>query len=461
MGKLDRYYDVSFEDDQAASSVELIGGKHFRLDQACFGDHLLAALSPRMIDLLRIATSIYVIDSIAGRDRRSEWLGWSRTLRVKIEVFDHDFWGQDQVRSLLAECLDFLGGDFWELDFTAGRADESPPNTGLLPFGDAPPLICLYSGGLDSAAGLSKRVRDMAHAQVIPVLVRHQSAQRQVVDPQLEVIKRRYGTNLSVLVPGVIKTLPASMLDAENTHRCRGFLFSSVGGVVAWALGATEVEMFESGIGAINLPLMSGMVGSKATRSSHPEFLRLISRLLSLAAGRGIALTLPFLNHTKGEVVRTLATDGLHEMARQTVSCVHSPLRNRGPKQCGFCPACIFRRQAMFTAGIAEADDAYLLDLFGNAERVNQIEPRRLKYLKALLMQVDKLGELDSDGPVPLFFKRHIVGSGIVSPGESLAPHVELYQRYRREWLDLVAAGQAEGRSWADLLAPATFPASI
>ena len=82
-GKLDRYYDVSFDDDQAGSSVELIGGKHFRLDQACFGDHLLAALSPRMIDLLRIATSIYVIDSIAGRDRRSEWLGWSRTLRLR------------------------------------------------------------------------------------------------------------------------------------------------------------------------------------------------------------------------------------------------------------------------------------------------------------------------------------------------------------------------------------------
>ena len=217
----------------------------------------------------------------------------------------------------------------------------------------------------------------MPHAQVIPVLVRHQSAQRQVVDPQLEVIGRRYGANLSLLVPGVIKTLPASMSDAENTHRCRAFLFSSVGGVVAWASGVTEVEMFESGIGAINLPLMSGMVGSKATRSSHPESLRLISRLLSLAAGRGIALTLPFVNQTKGEVVRTLATDGLHEMARQTISCVHYPLRNRGPKQCGFCPACIFRRQAMFAAGIAEAGDAYLLDIFvATPKRVNQIEPR-------------------------------------------------------------------------------------
>ena len=56
-------------------------------------------------------------------------------------------------------------------------------------------------------------------------------------------------------------------METERSRRCRSFLFAAVGAVAAAISEVTKVEVFESGIGAINLPLLAGMVGSRATRA--------------------------------------------------------------------------------------------------------------------------------------------------------------------------------------------------
>lgn len=438
--------------------IELVAGRHFLLDRHCFGQHLRAALSGRMVDLLRIATTVYLIDRLSKRSRSAPD-GWPRWLRVSIEVHDPEFWSGDPVRGLLGECVDFVGGDGWEFQFTPDPSGRPACHGGWLDFDD-PLVVCLYSGGLDSAAGLAERLRRPTSRQIIPVLVRHHTGQRRLVERQLAALSGRYGVGLKPLVPVVWTMAPSRLLDEEASQRCRPFLFAAAGGVAAWMSGAAGVEVYESGVGAVNLPLMAGMVGSKATKSSHPNFLRLMSRLLTTASGREISFRLPYLDRTKAEVVRTLAEDGLDDVARSTASCVHYPLREAARKQCGACPACIFRRQAMITAGIEEPADAYKYALFGPAGVVNRIDDRRLAYLKAFLMQVEKLADLDGRPAIPRFFRRHLVGTGVVAQGEPLAPYVELYRRYRSEWLALVARGRAEGWTWAEMLAPAGAPAS-
>jgi hypothetical protein len=144
--------------------------------------------------------------------------------------------------------------------------------------------------------------------------------------------------------------------------------------------GQRSVELFESGIGAINLPLMAGMVGSKATRSSHPEFLRLMSRLVSLVADTEIEFSLPFFSKTKGEVTKKLAELGLQELAVLTASCVGFPLRNSKAKQCGVCPACVFRRQAMQVAGIPEPVQSYEHDFFDPPFLSEPVSIERLSF---------------------------------------------------------------------------------
>ena len=322
------------------------------------------------------------------------------------------------------------------------------------------PVVCLYSTGLDSTAGLATRLQSGA-AEVIPVLVRHQVGQAGLASWQLKRLRRHFGLRdyqLSPVTTGM-RAYPSKMRllgieDEEYTQRCRCFLFASVGGVVAAILGASFVEIYESGIGAVNLPLMSGMVGSKATKGCHSRFLALMSDLMTLIVGRQITFLLPFLDRTKAEVVATLAKEGLHDLARSTVSCVHYPLRELLHKQCGVCPACIIRRQAMITAGIEEPADSYKFDLFGPPRMGREVPVNELGNLKAFLMKLNKLSALESHAEVPGFFRCHLIGTGVVQHSEQLTPFVDLYRRYRKEWLTLVARAQTQGWSWANLLAP-------
>src|SRR5262249_13276133 len=152
------------------------------------------------------------------------------------------------------------------------------------------------------------------------------------------------GSRIDPLIVKVAMMWPsvAEKKQQESSQRSRSFLFTSLGAITAIMHGQRTIEMFESGVGAINLPLMAGMVGSKVTRSSHPEFLRLMSNLASLVADYEVKFTLPFADKTKGEVVKTLASDDLQAFAAMTASCIHYPIRHKEYKQCGLCPACVF-----------------------------------------------------------------------------------------------------------------------
>jgi hypothetical protein len=82
-----------------------------------------------------------------------------------------------------------------------------------------------------------------------------------------------------------------------------------------------------------------------------------------------------------------------------------------------------------------------------------QVLRREIEFLKTFLQQMSKLSELSSRTSVPRYFRSHLLGTGIVEEGESLAPFVDLYRRYRKEWLSLVANARARSWSWANLLA--------
>ena len=139
-------------------------------------------------------------------------------------------------------------------------------------------------------------------------------------------------------------------------------------------------------------------------------------------------------------MVRNLADAGLHKLAKCTVSCVSYPLRDKKSKQCGICPACIFRRQAMLSAGIDEPDRTYKCDIFSGNEPPKE---GRLAYLKAFLMQVAELEEVQSGRRLPERVLRHLMGTGILRNGESSAPFIRLLSEYRREWLEVTSAGSA------------------
>lgn len=465
-------FSLSYWTGDRAETTTLRAGEHFRFDLDAVNNFCLGDLPRHLVDLLRIASAVYVVDRLVKRRPKNGLMSSSRTIGLRIGVLDDSLWNRQDVRDCVQDALEFVTGDFWDIEFERDT-QVYKWSTSFLPFSntDGSQLICLYSSGLDSAAGLVARMNENPGRPVIPVTVWHQSQQRRLVLSHFDSLRNHYRSKghvseISPLVVGVridwpaISQLPSGGVDRrhqELSQRSRSFLFTTLGAITAIMHGQRTIEMFESGVGAINLPLMAGMVGSKATRSSHPEFLRLMSKLASLVSDRDVKFILPFADKTKGEVVTTLATDNLHALAAMTASCIHYPLRHKKrikQKQCGVCPACIFRRAALQVAGIHETQNAYWFDFLGQTESASQLSEKRLTYLKAFLIQVAHLRDIENGDRLPPAFERHVVGTGILQGGQSQKGVIQLLARYRNEWTKIASTARQRGHGWAKLLAP-------
>lgn len=230
----------------------------------------------------------------------------------------------------------------------------------------------------------------------------------------------------------------------EVTHRCRPMLFMSVAGLVAYSVASSEVEIFESGVGSLNLPLVSGPADWRTTRSTHPHYLRLISELVSHVNDSAVRFVLPFAHLTKAEMVKQVNDLGLEELACASVSCILHPLQRPNGRQCGYCPACVYRREAMIVGGIDERPDAYEVDLFSPS---CDVSAKHLQAMRAFRQQACRFAELNGRC-VPEFFRKYLYATHAVSCDEQLSPHVEVYGRYAQEWADVIAYARRRGLPW-------------
>ena len=452
-------YSIEYIGDLDSQRGELFSGRDFRIDIDAPQRFFIGDPSPRSVDMLRIGMAVYLVDRLVRRGRGKR-RPWRRNLVVKVQVLDSDFWNSPEVLDTLQDTVEFLGGDFWVFEFVpASRFEWSRPL--LSPaFSAECPLICLYSGGLDSASGLAMRVLESPDRTFLPLTVKHQPRQSTLIEDQFSLLRQRLGARIEPLVvkAAMIRSDESRWSKEETSQWCRCILFAAAGAVAATMSRTSEVEVFESGIGAINVPLLAGMVGSRATRGCHPEFLRLMSHLASLVAGRGIAFRLPFLDRTKGEMVRAVNDAGLTNLALSTISCARYPVGLQRYKQCGVCPACVYRRQAMVVAGVKEPPGTYTIDLLGPTHHVNHIPPSRLNYLKAFLMQCAKRTEIDSNLLLPDPVERHFRHTRILKTGESSEQFSNLLCRNREEWLKIAEEGRRRGYRWARLLEPPRSP---
>ncbi len=448
-------YFVAFGDHLGDPAHVVVAGRRFLLKEEALCVGLRCDLPSRVRDLVRTGMAIYVVDRLWRRNRRSAAKGPSRDVELAVEVSDPDFWRSRPVTMALRRACELLSGDRWDISFSQPDHRQRCRQRFLnFPVPDNP-MVCLYSGGLDSAAGLATQLRNR-RARTVVVTADHQRGLGSTVRKQLAWLRRRYGRELHPVIVRTELLKPPRPAQQELTQRCRSLLFAALGGAAACASRASTVEVYENGVGAINLPLMAGMqVGGRSSRSSHPAFLRHMTDLVSLVAERPVSFELPFRDQTKAELVRSLREDGLERLARDTVSCAHYPLRERGPaKQCGVCAACIGRRQALITAGIEEPAERYLYDLFADPAALAAVPSEKLDFLRATIMQLTVLSDLGTAAPLPGLVRRQIFGTGIARNGESVEDWTGVLVRYREEWLKLLTRARSRGLHWGNWLRP-------
>jgi len=358
-------FEITLKGSDSLVVKSFVSGEDYFLDYSSLESRRYGPLPSRWDDLLNIASTIYFADLAIRRTSKHRRGMWRRTIELSMPIDDVVFWQSDSINSLLSELVTFLTGDDWLITLTCSGEQRRSPQLPLdFPILDVA-FPCLYSGGLDSAAGLASRLRSAPDARFSPITVGHRSDICSQVADQLTSLSSLYGSRLHPINIAFENRLRSRGLKTEPSQRSRSLLFLAVGGVVSAIDGTNSLEVYESGIGSINAPLLAGMRDSHSTRGMHPKTMQLMSKILSSVFEKPFMVEAPFAGSTKGEVVRSLAGNSSH-IAASTISCVHYPIRHiagAGHRQCGVCPACLFRRVALMSAEVEEPGDAYQYNL--------------------------------------------------------------------------------------------------
>ena len=305
-------------------------------------------------DLLRVAMAVFQVDRLAPRRVSGirtvdSQLGWQREIRIQIELEAPDRW--KDISERLEELLWFLTDDAWTVTFKTTRRRSWHQQA---MFSEAVPSgaeLALFSGGLDSMAGLWARHKLASGGVFVAVSACGNSVRRGVQKKSIELLSE-LGADVR---PVVLQHYLAGGSKVENTQRTRGILFYCVGAAVASTVRLPSVSTYESGPGAINLPLNDSQVGAQNTRANHPGSLRRLEDLFSRVLDFAPELRIPFAFHTKGAVCRKAGQE-LVAIAKCAISCDEG---ERGKKDtyehCGLCTSCVLRRAAIYAA-IGSAD---------------------------------------------------------------------------------------------------------
>jgi 7-cyano-7-deazaguanine synthase in queuosine biosynthesis len=386
-------YDFDFSKPFAVQWGETRISEDPRLDAYEIQDQRIAdwlnqKLPPLYADAIDIAAAAHCADRLSLRGTKKR--GWGRDLRLKIPVRCLAVWQSAAVRDALFEALQFLTQDKWQIDFDQKGEDfrQSETQEHLFEPSEVQAVeVCLYSGGLDSFAGLAARIFDEPKNHYLCLSVTPNHRQRQRQREQLAFLHKELRAKITH-IPVRYCLRDAEQRPQETTRRTRGFLFGIIGGVAALMAGSNTLHLYENGVGAINLPLDGSQIGIDNSRSVHPMTLQLLSRLLSLLGRQPFVIHNECLYLTKAEMCRHPAVKRVSSEIAHTFSCDGFPVRRRKFAQCGFCSSCLLRRQALEAAALADFDgNDYGCDLCLEGP----FQPHHLRALRAMHYQSTRL----------------------------------------------------------------------
>ncbi len=301
-----------------------------------------------------------------------------------MPVRDLDFWQRESVIQALEETLMFLSGDRFEFSFST-KDEPDAERSRFFKFGRnsswKPHRVLMFSGGLDSFAGAVEEIVEQKHRVA---LVSHASSTKiaPVQKRLISALSKRYGPETCRHIPMTAQLKSRST--AERTHRTRSFLFAVLGSITATAFGLDRVSFHENGVVSLNLPPVGNVVGTRATRTTHPKTLKLFTGLLRLVFENDMRVDNPFFARTKADVVERISHLGMADQIVETRSCADVHNQTHQYFHCGRCSQCIDRRFAMLSKGLERFDpeDAYRVDLMSDARPNGTDREMALSYVR-------------------------------------------------------------------------------
>jgi 7-cyano-7-deazaguanine synthase in queuosine biosynthesis len=307
--------------------------------------------------------NFYVKDAeimgLFGSEINSLYLDW---VDVAMAVYVAD-------RLSLREVLNYYTDDDWDFEFSPLNTFDrlnAVNNKLLLPPNNSP-RVALFSGGLDSFAGIAQQFFNDNQSSFI--LVSGATNNRQDYQQRQQIKKLRKQSPSNEIIHHTIdfgfNWNGAEHPKEENSQRTRGFVFTTLGAVTALNAGVNVLEIYENGIGAINLPYDKSQVGTMSSRGVNPLSLLRMERFIQKLTKQDFQIKNLYLFQTKGEMCQHEAVRNLAEAIPLTFSCDGFPVRTAGKPQCGTCTSCLLRRLSLETANLINLDNgnSYLTDL--------------------------------------------------------------------------------------------------
>ncbi|MGB7320966.1 MAG: 7-cyano-7-deazaguanine synthase, partial [Albidovulum sp.] len=348
---------------------------------------LVEALPDRALDLIEIAALAYAVDASISRGGPTDQqmaAKWHRRFVIEMSVFDLELWAKHDVKEALEETLMFLSGDRFEFVFSQ-REGGPPEQPQFFDFGPdsawSPDTVMMFSGGLDSFAGALEEIIERKNKVA---LISHFSANK--IAPAQHTLQKAITKKLG---PGMAMHFPMRIqlqggTNSEGTHRTRSFLFAALGAVTALSFGTDKVSFYENGVVSLNLPPVGNVLGTRATRTTHPQTLSRFTDLFSRIFAKPVRIDNPFFWRTKTDVLNKIVRLGMADQIAQTRSCADVHNQTLQYPHCGRCSQCIDRRFAVLAAGLERYDpeDAYRLDLMDGVRARVQDKETVLSYLR-------------------------------------------------------------------------------
>jgi hypothetical protein len=337
----------------------------------------------------------------------------------------------------LSRTLEFLSDDFYNFSFA--KLKSPPPIAKYFEgLGDPnlqPEEIVLYSGGLDSLAGA---VQEAVIEKKRALLVSHRASPKIHTKQRIlfnELLVRLGDNPFPTHIPVWITKQGA--WGGEYTQRTRSFLYSSLGATMAHLFGLPRVRMYENGIVSLNLPISAQLIGTRASRTTHPQVLKGFGELISLITEKPFQVENPFLWKTRAEVVRLLGEAECADLIRFAVSCSHVREMTTLHTHCGKCSQCIDRRFAVLASdyGDYEPSEMYKVDLLTGARETLEDRTMLESYVRTAT-DVAKMSEME-------FFSHFGEASRVFShlegtADENAAKILDLHKRHAEQICEVI-----------------------
>ena len=441
------HYSYNFADQ--VQPVEL--DNYYWLNGQRLSRAFCRALRASLADLLDVVMAVYAADRRSPRNFKGAAAG-HRRISVRIGVRNPGLWSAAEMVERLQDLLYWLSEDEWSLHFVQRLAAPSAAESEnfLFPMAPRDPVtVSLFSGGLDSLAGLASHAEGSGGSRVLVSgytnnRLRHQQRS------QVDLVRAAWGHAEAfehtpevhhVAVPfGILKPIGHR---EEKSQRTRSLVFLTLGVVTALQGGTDTLWVYENGVGALNLPMNETQLGMDNSKGVHPRSLVLAEDLISMALEQSVRIRNPFLFSTKAQMCKALTNSGFADAVSYTVSCDGFPQRmHNQPSQCGRCTSCILRRQSLQASGLARHDQGYRYDVL----RPQTIRDECHLYdFEAMRGQVYKIGRcLATEDPwrslcasFPELARTHaelVVREGLGDRTYIGDRMVDLYRSYAWEW---------------------------